>query len=105
ERHRTKAEGVHRHVLRHRRPDHAARERGGRARHARGRAPRLPGSRDAMIPEPAEWRAADAAQLLRVPGPHTHKYSRGVLGVRTGSAAYPGAAVLGVEAAWRTGVG
>jgi len=58
-----------------------------------------------MIPEPAEWRAADAAQLLRVPGPHTHKYSRGVLGVRTGSAAYPGAAVLGVEAAWRTGVG
>jgi hydroxyethylthiazole kinase-like uncharacterized protein yjeF len=33
------------------------------------------------------------------------KYSRGVLGMRTGSASYPGAAVLGVEAAWRTGVG
>ncbi|WP_342395270.1 ADP/ATP-dependent (S)-NAD(P)H-hydrate dehydratase [Microbacterium sp. T2.11-28] len=28
-----------------------------------------------------------------------------MLGVRTGSTAYPGAAVLGVEAAWRTGVG
>ncbi len=33
------------------------------------------------------------------------KYSRGVLGIRTGSAEYPGAAVLGVEAAWRTGIG
>ncbi|MGP3535389.1 ADP-dependent NAD(P)H-hydrate dehydratase [Microbacterium sp. RD1] len=33
------------------------------------------------------------------------KYSRGVVGVRTGSDAYPGAAVLGVEGAWRTGVG
>lgn len=33
------------------------------------------------------------------------KYSRGVLGVRTGSERYPGAAVLGVEAAHRTGLG
>jgi len=33
------------------------------------------------------------------------KYSRGVVGVRTGSTRYPGAAVLGVQAAWRTGVG
>jgi NAD(P)H-hydrate repair Nnr-like enzyme with NAD(P)H-hydrate dehydratase domain len=33
------------------------------------------------------------------------KYSRGVLGVVTGSTAYPGAAVLGVEAALHTGVG
>src|SRR5690606_30540287 len=33
------------------------------------------------------------------------KYSRGVLGVVTGSSAYPGAAVLGVEAASRTGIG
>jgi hydroxyethylthiazole kinase-like uncharacterized protein yjeF len=33
------------------------------------------------------------------------KYSRGVVGIRTGSDAYPGAAVLGVEAAWRTGTG
>jgi hydroxyethylthiazole kinase-like uncharacterized protein yjeF len=33
------------------------------------------------------------------------KYSRGVLGVLTGSSEFPGAAVLGVEAAVRTGVG
>src|SRR5690606_40018268 len=33
------------------------------------------------------------------------KYSRGVVALRTGSAAYPGAAVLGVEAAWRSGAG
>lgn len=53
----------------------------------------------------AEWRAADAASLLPAPGPDSHKYSRGVLGLRTGSSAYPGAAVLGAEAAWRTGIG
>lgn len=52
-----------------------------------------------------EWSAADAAAHLRVPTAHDHKYSRGVLGVRTGSDAFPGAAVLGVEAAWRTGLG
>lgn len=33
------------------------------------------------------------------------KYSRGVLGAVIGSDRYPGAAVLGIEAAWRTGVG
>lgn len=52
-----------------------------------------------------EWGAAEAATLLGAPDAHAHKYSRGVLGLRTGSAAYPGAAVLGAEAAWRTGVG
>lgn len=51
------------------------------------------------------WTVADAAGVLRVPTSADHKYSRGVLGVRTGSDRYPGAAVLGVEAAWRTGVG
>lgn len=51
------------------------------------------------------WTAADAGQHLRRPTAADHKYSRGVLGVRTGSDAYPGAAVLGVEAAWRTGIG
>jgi NAD(P)H-hydrate repair Nnr-like enzyme with NAD(P)H-hydrate dehydratase domain len=40
-----------------------------------------------------------------VPGEHDDKYSRGVLGLITGSTMYPGAAVLGVEAAARTGVG
>ncbi|GAA2984766.1 hypothetical protein GCM10010460_21080 [Microbacterium terrae] len=44
-------------------------------------------------------------RALRAPTALDDKYSRGVLGVRTGSELYPGAAVLGVEAAWRTGVG
>lgn len=51
------------------------------------------------------WTTANAAPLLEVPRAADDKYSRGVLGVRTGSRAYPGAAVLGVEAAWRTGIG
>lgn len=51
------------------------------------------------------WTRADVAAVLREPTASDDKYSRGVVGVRTGSAAYPGAAVLGVEAAWRTGVG
>jgi hydroxyethylthiazole kinase-like uncharacterized protein yjeF len=48
---------------------------------------------------------ADAGRRIAVPGPDDDKYSRGVLGLVTGSARYPGAAVLGVEAALRTGVG
>lgn len=51
------------------------------------------------------WTAADAGRVLRRPTASDDKYSRGVLGIRTGSDAYPGAAVLGVEAAWRTGLG
>jgi NAD(P)H-hydrate repair Nnr-like enzyme with NAD(P)H-hydrate dehydratase domain len=47
----------------------------------------------------------DAARWIAVPGPDDDKYSRGVVGLATGSARYPGAAVLGVEAALRTGVG
>ncbi|MET4580720.1 hydroxyethylthiazole kinase-like uncharacterized protein yjeF [Conyzicola nivalis] len=53
----------------------------------------------------APWTAADAARHIAVPVPGDDKYSRGVLGVITGSDQYPGAAVLGVEAALRTGVG
>ncbi len=52
-----------------------------------------------------QWTADDAARHLRRPIDRDDKYSRGVVGFRTGSAQYPGAAVLGVEAAWRTGVG
>jgi len=52
-----------------------------------------------------EWTQAEAAALLRVPTADDDKYSRGVVGVRTGSDTYPGAAVLGVEAAWRAGAG
>src|SRR5688500_5470355 len=44
-------------------------------------------------------------RAIAVPLEGDDKYSRGVLGVMTGSAQYPGAAVLGVEAALRTGVG
>ncbi|MGW9627029.1 ADP-dependent NAD(P)H-hydrate dehydratase [Microbacterium sp. NPDC055521] len=52
-----------------------------------------------------EWTSADTGALLRVPTADDDKYSRGVVALRTGSAAYPGAAVLGVEAAWRAGAG
>ena len=51
------------------------------------------------------WTVQDTESVLRRPTDDDDKYSRGVLGIRTGSDAYPGAAVLGVEAAWRTGVG
>ncbi|WP_286343959.1 ADP-dependent NAD(P)H-hydrate dehydratase [Frondihabitans sucicola] len=51
------------------------------------------------------WAAADAADWIAVPDDDDDKYSRGVLGVVTGSDQYPGAAVLGVEAALHTGVG
>ncbi|MGN6446330.1 ADP-dependent NAD(P)H-hydrate dehydratase [Amnibacterium sp.] len=49
--------------------------------------------------------AVEAARAIAVPTADSDKYSRGVLGIVTGSQKYPGAAVLGVEAASRTGVG
>lgn len=52
-----------------------------------------------------EWEAADARDWIAEPGPGDDKYSRGVLGVITGSHRYPGAAVIGVDAALHTGVG
>src|SRR5690349_17290798 len=55
--------------------------------------------------EVREWSRSDTARLFRVPSADDDKYSRGVVALRTGSAAYPGAAVLGVEAAWRAGAG
>lgn len=55
--------------------------------------------------EVREWSRADTAHLLRVPDADDDKYSRGVVALRTGTDAYPGAAVLGVEAAWRAGAG
>ncbi len=51
------------------------------------------------------WTEDDAAAWIAAPGPDDDKYSRGVLGVVTGSTRYPGAAVLSVEAALHTGVG
>ena len=58
-----------------------------------------------MTKQIREWGAAEAARHIRIPGPQDNKYTHGVLGVVTGSEKYPGAAVLGVEAAHRTGIG
>ena len=44
-------------------------------------------------------------QLLRVPEAADNKYTRGVVGFVTGSVAYPGAALLGVQAASRSSIG
>lgn len=52
-----------------------------------------------------EFGEGDAARLYRAPVATDDKYSRGVLGVATGSAAYPGAALLGVDGALATGIG
>ncbi|WP_221585801.1 ADP/ATP-dependent (S)-NAD(P)H-hydrate dehydratase [Microbacterium sp. G2-8] len=52
-----------------------------------------------------QWMAEDAASVLRVPTRDDHKYSRGSVVLLTGSPAYPGAAVLSVEGAWRAGIG
>ncbi|WP_210479151.1 ADP/ATP-dependent (S)-NAD(P)H-hydrate dehydratase [Naasia sp. SYSU D00948] len=53
----------------------------------------------------SDWTEADTAAEYRVPEEADDKYSRGVVGILTGSAEYPGAAVLGVEGAARTGAG
>ena len=49
--------------------------------------------------------ARDAARCIITPSDIDHKYSRGVLGLITGSAQYPGAAVLTTSAALATGLG
>jgi hydroxyethylthiazole kinase-like uncharacterized protein yjeF len=48
------------------------------------------------LPDPVliALQAEDVAGLLPRPTPFDHKYTRGVVGVRAGSATYPGAAVL-----------
>ncbi len=51
------------------------------------------------------WRGKDAAKCIIIPSELDHKYSRGTLGVITGSAKYPGAAVLTTSAAFATGLG
>ena len=47
----------------------------------------------------------EMASLWPVPGARDDKYSRGVVGIDTGSERFPGAAVLGVLGALRTGPG
>jgi len=57
------------------------------------------------VRELKKWSAHDAKKCIVIPTDLDHKYSRGVLGVITGSAQYPGAAVLSTSAAMATGVG
>ena len=52
-----------------------------------------------------KWSAKDTSTCIITPSDLDHKYSRGVLGVITGSAQFPGAAVLTTAAASATGVG
>lgn len=58
-----------------------------------------------MSGEAVAFGVSDAAACIRVPEDSDDKYARGVLGVVAGSDRYPGAAVLAVEAALRTGLG
>ena len=51
------------------------------------------------------WRARDVKKCIIVPSELDNKYSRGVLGVITGSAKFPGAAVLTTASASATGLG
>lgn len=59
-----------------------------------GLGPWLPAEPALLVPE-----ATDVAGWLPSPGPASDKYTRGVVGVATGSATYPGAAVLSVGGA------
>jgi len=52
-----------------------------------------------------KWSAKDAARCIITPSDLDHKYSRGVLGLITGSAQFPGAAVLTTASASATGLG
>jgi ADP-dependent NAD(P)H-hydrate dehydratase / NAD(P)H-hydrate epimerase len=53
------------------------------------------------LPDPPveAFQADDVAALVPRPAPDAHKYTRGVVGVRAGSAAYPGAGLLSVGGA------
>ena len=51
------------------------------------------------------WKARDTKKCIIIPSELDNKYSRGVLGVITGSAKYPGAAVLSTASASATGLG
>lgn len=52
-----------------------------------------------------KWSSKDAKAFIVIPSDLDHKYSRGTLGLITGSAQYPGAAVLTTSAASATGLG
>ena len=103
---------------RHRRARRTARARhaDGHLRHPQGRAAGGPGGRGPRARSTSSTSASGrpattatrpsrpsrqrtCAALLPEPDGSAHKYSRGVVGVRTGSARYPGAAVLSVAGA------
>ncbi|UNZ17756.1 NAD(P)H-hydrate dehydratase [Streptomyces sp. 891-h] len=65
-----------------------------------GLGPHLPGT-----PDVEALQHADAARLLPRPKAESDKYRRGVVGVVAGSGRYPGAAVLAVSGALRSGAG
>ena len=52
-----------------------------------------------------KWSSRDVKKSIVIPSDLDNKYSRGVLGVITGSAKFPGAAVLSTGAASATGLG
>ena len=52
-----------------------------------------------------KWTVKDSKKHIIVPSDIDHKYSRGTLGAITGSAQFPGAAVLAAKAAVATGLG
>ncbi|AWE42036.1 MULTISPECIES: NAD(P)H-hydrate epimerase [unclassified Actinobaculum] len=73
-----------------------------------GRIIRVPLGFEAHLPsEPAAitLEAPEIARLWRVPDADSHKYSRGVAGLMTGSPRYPGAGLLSVDAALASGCG
>ena len=55
--------------------------------------------------EHIEWSARKTKKYIYHPNEFDSKYSRGVLGLITGSTTYPGAAVLTASAAMATGIG
>lgn len=58
-----------------------------------------------LVIETAPWAPADLAAVWPVPGERDDKYSRGVVGLDTGSERFPGAAVLSVLGALWSGAG
>ena len=52
-----------------------------------------------------KWTAKDSKKQIIIPSELDHKYSRGTLGAISGSAQFPGAAVLTTRAALATGLG
>lgn len=58
-----------------------------------------------MISPPIPLTFEQCARVLTAPTSASHKYTRGVLGLLTGSKEYPGAALLSARAAVNTGAG